>query len=143
LNPGGEIRGQVYPTASFGARLDVAQEVPAPVGVVTPSGTAALTLRTAANGGAELLFEITVDGLSGPSTAAHFHLGAVGVRGGVVRDIHSEFVNGTASGVWRSTVQTQPLTPALLKALLTGGLYLNVHTMMNPAGEIRGQVLPE
>ncbi|MCS6805181.1 MAG: CHRD domain-containing protein [Acidobacteriota bacterium] len=143
LNPPGEIRGQVYPTRSFKAELNVAQEVPPPTVTGTPSGTAAMTLRTAANGGVELLFEITVDGLSGPIAAAHFHRGAVGATGPVVRDIGSEFVGGTASGVWRSTVQTQPLTPTLLKALLAGELYLNIHTALNPPGEIRGQVVPE
>jgi hypothetical protein len=142
-NPAGEIRGQLYPTLSFVAALNTAQEIPAPSVMGNPSGTATLTLRTGADGGAELLFNITVDGLSGALAAGHFHNAPAGMSGGVRRTITTEFVNNTASGVWRSTVQTQPLTPALLKELIAGNLYLNVHTAMNPAGEIRGQVVRE
>ncbi|MBI3951688.1 MAG: CHRD domain-containing protein [Acidobacteria bacterium] len=143
-NTAGEIRGQIYPTLMFVARLDTAQEVPVPVVSGTPAGTAHLTLRGASNGGVELSFDITIDGLSGPITLAHFHRGMTGVAGGVVRSIQDEFGDtNTASGVWRSMVQSQPLTPDLVKALLNGEIYINIHTAANRTGEIRGQVVPE
>jgi hypothetical protein len=109
----------------------------------TPAGTAALTLQGISTGQVEVAFQITVDGLSGSIAAAHFHRGAPGVPGPIVKTITTEFNGNTASGVWRSGVQTQPLTPDLLKALLNGEIYLNVHTALNPAGEIRGQVVRE
>src|SRR5690606_6935618 len=49
------------------------------------------------------------------------------------------FEGGTTSGVWRPT-DGEALTDSLLVQLLTGGLYLNVHTPDNPPGEVRGQV---
>jgi hypothetical protein len=35
---------------------------------------------------------------------------------------------------------TVTLKAAVLKALKSGGTYVNVHTAKNPAGEIRGQI---
>src|SRR5439155_1627888 len=86
-----------------------------------------------------LAFAVTVDGLTGPITAAHFHNGAPGVNGGVVRPITTEFGAGnTAVGVWKPS-DASPLTPALIAELIQGNLYVNVHTAANPGGEIRGQ----
>lgn len=144
MNPAGEIRGQVWPTLTFVAHLDTAQEVPAPMVMGDPAGTAYLTLRGLSDGRVGLSFDLTVDGLSGSIGAAHFHNGPPGMAGPVVRSIASDFGGtNTASGTWNSGVQTQPLTPALLKELIRGNIYLNVHTAMNPAGEIRGQVVLE
>lgn len=138
-NPAGEIRGQIYPTAGFKAVLDTQQAVPAPTVSTTPSGTGALVLRGTRRG-VELSFDITVDDLSSPIIAAHFHHAPRGQTGPVVRTITAAFDGNTASGVWRST-DDEPLTPALLKALLNGEIYVNIHTAANPAGEIRGQVI--
>ena len=135
-NAGGEIRGQVVPTTSMGfaAKLDSAQEIPSPVGAVPGRGTAAITLGT--NG--VLTYDATVTGLSGTMTAAHFHNAAAGVAGGVVRNL--AFTNNTTSGTWLSSDGSQPLTDALLRELVRGRLYINVHTGVNAGGEIRGQV---
>jgi Cu/Zn superoxide dismutase len=135
-NPGGEIRGQVLltPGAVFTAKLDGAQEVPAVT--TTASGTGTFVLSANAS---QLSYNITVNGLSGPITGAHFHNGAAGVAGGVVKNI--SFTNNTSSGVWSTGDATQPLTDSLLSELLRGRLYVNIHTGANPGGEIRGQVL--
>jgi Cu/Zn superoxide dismutase len=132
-NPGGEMRGQVLLASGpeFEARLTAQQETAAPVS--SALATASLTLT---NQG--LAFAVTVDGLSGPITAAHFHQGAPGVNGGVVRAI-TEFSGNTALGVWKPT-DASPLTAALITELLKGNLYMNLHTSANPGGEIRGQV---
>jgi hypothetical protein len=140
-NRGGEIRGQVYPTLTFIARLDSTQEVPTPTVMGTPTGTAVITLRGISTGQVEVSYQITVDGLSGPITAAHFHQGAPGMMGDIVKTITTEFQNNTASGVWRSGVMDQPLSPDRLRALLNGEIYINVHTDANRSGEIRGQVI--
>ncbi|MCO6487168.1 MAG: CHRD domain-containing protein [Phaeodactylibacter sp.] len=133
-NPGGEIRGQVNLASgtSFTARLSGSQENPAVT--TSASGTGSFELTEAG-----LAFDITVNGLD--MTAAHFHNNAIGANGGVVRDIGGDFNGNTASGTWTST-DAQPLTGDLLKALLAGNLYINVHTAANPGGEIRGQVIP-
>ncbi len=135
-NGGGEIRGQVRLSSGMGfeAGLTAAQEVH----VVTPdtaTGTASLTLTDAG-----LAFKVTVEGLSGPITGAHFHNAAAGTDGSVVRPITGDFAGNTASGLWTSA-DTEPLTAALITELLAGNLYLNVHTAANGAGEIRGQVI--
>ena len=134
-NPSGEIRGQIKMKAGsgIGAFFTGAQEVPAPV-ITTASGTAALyTISTG------LQYFITVTGLSGPITSAHFHLGSVKEGGPVVKDITASFTGNTATGVWLIAEAT-PFNDSLRRALVNGRIYLNVHTAANPSGEIRGQV---
>lgn len=135
-NPGGEIRGQLLLNSATGftADVDQAQEVP-PTGS-TGRGTAVFSLTPSG-----LRFEITVDGLSGPITSAHFHRGAAGVNGAVVRDITAEFAGTTSAiGVWRPD-DASPLTPALASDLLLGNIYVNLHSAAFPGGEIRGQLV--
>ena len=136
-NPGGEIRGQVLLKSGIGftAQLDSSQEIPPPTGSVPGTGTFSMTMGT----DGQITYAGTVDGLSGAITAAHFHDGAVGVAGGVVKSI--SFAGTTASGTWSNSDVTQPLTDKLLRDLIKGRLYVNVHTSANPGGEIRGQVL--
>lgn len=122
-------------STDFTATLDGAQEVPAVATAAT--GTGAFVLNADKT---ELTFDVTVTGLSGAIQAAHFHNGATGANGGVVRTLTSDFTNNTASGTWSST-DGEPLTPAIVTELEAGRLYVNVHTAANPAGEIRGQVL--
>ncbi|MCO6477817.1 MAG: CHRD domain-containing protein [Phaeodactylibacter sp.] len=133
-NPAGEIRGQLNLNtgAGFTARLTGNQENPAVTTEATGTGTFMLTDEG-------LEYNITVEGLD--IAAAHFHNNAIGANGGVVRDLGGDFNGNTASGAWTST-DAQPLTGELIKALLAGNLYVNVHTAANPGGEIRGQVLP-
>ncbi len=136
-NPAGEIRGQVnlFGGWGFSAALDTAQENH-PV-TNTARGTAALTLTDAG-----LAYKLTVEGLSGPIAAAHFHNAAAGVDGPVVKTISGDFEGNTAVGLWTPN-DAEPLTIELIQELLAGNLYLNVHTAANPAGEVRGQVLPD
>ncbi|MBK8634390.1 MAG: CHRD domain-containing protein [Saprospiraceae bacterium] len=132
-NPGGEIRGQVLLSSGTGlnAYLNGAQSNPA---ITTNArGTASFTLTPAG-----LIYAITLDSLE--ITNAHFHKGGIGANGGVVRGLFSEFTGKSVSGIWTST-DTQPLTPELVKDLLSGNIYVNIHTAANPGGEIRGQVL--
>lgn len=135
-NPGGEIRGQVLLNsgASFTAKLDGSQEVPAVT--TTAIGTGSFVLSA---NGTQLTYNITVNGLSGAITGSHFHNASAGASGGVVKSI--SFSGNSTSGTWTSTDANQPLTDLLLSELLKGKLYVNVHTSANAGGEIRGQVL--
>lgn len=135
-NAGGEIRGQVLLNsgASFTAKLDGSQEVPAVTTTATGTGSFVLSAN-----GTQLTYNITVNGLSGAITGSHFHNAAAGTGGGVVKAF--TFNGNTASGVWTSADANQPLTDLLLSELLKGKLYVNVHTSANAGGEIRGQVL--
>jgi len=119
-NPGGEIRGQVLvgKQMSFAAKLNGGQEVP-PV-TTAANGAAAMKLDSV---GSSLSFSITVNGLSGPISAAHFHNEAEGVNGGVVRALTNDFVGTKATGVWKDS-DAQALTPALVAELLADRLYI-------------------
>jgi len=133
-NPPGEVRGQVLVNGAtaFSAALDGSQEVP-PL-ATDASGTGDFTLTDAG-----LRYNVTVTGLTIGGPGAHFHNGALGANGPIVRHIEDDFVSNTAAGIWRSQ-DSSPLTNELLAALLQGNIYLNVHTDANPAGEVRGQL---
>ncbi len=132
-NPGGEIRGQVLLTSGVGftAKLEGSQENPAVT--TTASGTGSVRLNTDGT----VTYDITAAGLT--PTAAHFHNAPAGTNGGVVKTI--TLTNNVGSGTWASGDASQPLTDLLLRELVKGNLYMNVHTATNPGGEIRGQVL--
>jgi hypothetical protein len=141
--PGGEIRGQLIldtpapsPMATYTADLTGMQEEP-PVGTLG-LGTGSFQLTP---GG--LTFRVTVDGLAGAITAAHFHSGAIGVPGPVVRAIVAgEFLgSNTFAGAW-TPLDPSPFTAAMMTELFKGNIYFNVHTTVFPGGEIRGQLLP-
>jgi subtilisin family serine protease len=70
-------------------------------------------------------------------TAAHIHLGAAGLNGGV-----RVLLSSGASNLTQISGSTTALTPADVQELLKGNLYTNFHTTANPGGEIRGQIVP-
>jgi hypothetical protein len=139
-NPGGEIRDQVglETGVGFTVELDGSQE---PNQVMT-SGLGAGSL--ALNGERQdLRYTITYFGLSGTlSAGGHFHTGARGADGAVVRSIagSGDPAAATVVGDWSASTPAQPLTEALVESVLAGRVYVNFHTSANPGGEIRGQV---
>jgi hypothetical protein len=80
-------------------------------------------------------------------TAMHIHRGAAGVAGPVVVD--SRFGTALAASgqgaVFRSNIITDPTTLAVIEAILENpeNYYLNLHSTTNPAGIIRGQLIPD
>jgi hypothetical protein len=83
----------------------------------------------------KLTWKGTYSGLSGPATAAHFHIGEPGKNGGIAVPI---FAGPTAKSPFEGSAT---LNASQAAALNEGKLYVNVHTMNHKAGEIRGQVL--
>lgn len=132
-NPNGEIRGQLMatPNLAFDALMDGGQEVPA----VTTGAMGAAWFRLG-TGMDSLWFDLVATGLSGPITGLHLHAGEAGANGDVVVDL-TPMVNGNRA---MGLVTGAGLDAALVTAMLRGGIYLNLHTDANPAGEIRGQV---
>src|SRR5262245_62558659 len=86
--------------AEFEAVLDVAQEVPAPVGT-NPTAGGSGTFFLEDDGTVEA--EVTYHGLTGAPGAAHIHQGAPGVPGGVITNFSALLTglgpDGTISGV--------------------------------------------
>ncbi len=107
------------------------QEVPAVAG----SGTATLSGNYDARNNT-LTYTVNWNGLSDVVTGAHIHGPATaGVNADVVHSlmIATNGINGTAGG-------TLVLADSTEAHLLSGKLYYNLHTLLNPNGEIRGQI---
>ena len=103
------------------------------------SGTGTFVLNAAET---ELSYDISASDLSGSLTAAHFHFSAQGANGtgDIVFDISDSITQDgdevTLVGVW-------PLTAADLVNLRINYIYVNLHTGLNPGGEIRGNLTAE
>lgn len=115
-------------TITFKAALNAANEVPP--NNSTATGTTEATFDTAAK---TLTWTITYSGLSGPAIGIHFHgPGEPGKNAGIT--VPFPFVGNPAKG---STV----LPDSQAADLVAGKWYVNVHTALNPGGEIRGQLV--
>jgi Cu/Zn superoxide dismutase len=97
--------------------------------------------------GHKLHYTVTVDGLSGPATMAHIHVGKLGMSG---PPVYTFAINKVASGklaegdIDLSMAASKTVSGDSLKVLLNNGsAYINVHTAAHPGGEIRGQVVKE
>ncbi len=124
--------------------LTVDQEVPAPTIVgLTPAGVGIVDFDTDSN---LLSWTIYYAGLSGPIVApgAHFHGPA---SFGVTAPAEVFIAGGSGLPLPQPSsgalIGSATLTPAQEADLLAGLWYVNLHTERNPAGEIRGQVVPE
>lgn len=132
------------PAVTYTSTMNAANEKPN-ANASTATGTATYTLK-----GNSLSFVVTVNGLTGPATASHIHVGAASVAGGVI----VPFVTGSvqSGNVTSGTIDlsatisngTSTITGDSLKVLLNNGnAYTNVHTAANGGGEIRGQIIKQ
>ena len=129
-NPGGEIRGQIRVDSPYIAYMDNNQENPATTSTARGSGVISLDAT-----GNYVFITLSWSGLTGNATAAHVHQGRSGVNGPVITGSLS---TPTPSGTLVDIFQAIPA--AQVTALRQGQLYLNIHTAVNPGGEIRGQI---
>ena len=129
--------------ATYKAMLSGTKEVPA---VMTPAmGEATFMLSP---DGTMLTYTLTVSNITNV-TASHIHLAPAGVNGAVVVGLFGGGKVGTFTGVLAEGTITSanlggslagmPLS-ALIDQMNAGNTYVNVHTMANPGGEIRGQI---
>ena len=131
----------------FKARLDGGQEVP-PV-LTNTSGNAFFRLD---NAGHSIEIQLRVrDGVD--ITQAHIHCAPAGVNGPVVvflaglisvgQDIDGKWI-GSASFDDDNIGDTNcgETIAELADAMRSGDTYVNVHSVANPGGEVRGQVYP-
>ena len=144
---------------TFEGNLTGAHEVPAVPSAGT--GLATVVLDPTAQ---TIQINVTFSGLTSNDTAAHIHCCApLGTNAGVATTVPAfpGFPLGVTSGTYSSVVfdLTQPTIynpafvtleggtiplaeAALLAGIQNGQTYLNIHTMINPGGEIRGQLEP-
>jgi hypothetical protein len=117
-------------SVKLGGPLSGAQEVPP----VATNGTGRVD-ATFDKSTRKLTYTVVHSGLSAAPTAGHFHgPAAMGQNAGVV----VPFPNATSPIRGEAT-----LTEAQAADLLAGRWYANIHTASHPAGEIRGQVMPQ
>jgi len=128
---------------NFKAHLRGANEVPP----VDTQAQGQLILKASADG-TSVTYKLIVANLD-DVTAAHLHLGVVGMNGPVVVGLFQGPIEGTFSGVLaEGTITADDLVGPLegleigdlLDAIADGDIYTNVHTTAHPGGEIRGQV---
>ena len=118
-------------TYSLSGSASGSQEVPA----VTTSATGTIGGSYDARTNT-LTYNINWSGLSNIVTGLHFHGPAiVGQEAGVIHPL-TITTNG-ATGAASGTLTVADSTEA---HLLAGKIYYNIHTVLNPDGEIRGQV---
>ena len=116
-------------TANLKARF----EVPKPRGVQV-GATGLFTGRAVelANDKARLTWRLTFSKLTGRAIAAHIHAGRVGKAGPVMVALCGPCSNGQGG--------TATISHRQLRAIELGRTYVNVHTVKNAGGEIRGQM---
>jgi len=117
-------------TTVWTAVLSSGQEVPPQV----VKDAAAHGLFKGTLSGRKLSWKLTFAKLTGPAIAAHIHMAAKGASGNVVVPLCA------GSSCKSGMTGTATITPALMAAFKKHHLYVNVHTMKNQNGEIRGQL---
>ena len=139
-------------TLVFRADMTSAQEVPPGTNAEAgASGSATMTFtvtRDAANAitGGTVVFQFNVAGLTPTSsvTLAHIHTGAAGVAGGILINtgLSAATAIATPAGTATFTSTAQPAEAAAITSIVNNpaGFYFNVHTSLNPAGVVRGQL---
>lgn len=95
---------------------------------------------------------VNVFNLPSGATGAHIHVGAEGVAGPVVcnagvtpnlsNDFGFSFMCAASNLALREDFGIRSIDD-FLQAVLGGNTYVNVHSRVNPAGEIRGQIVPK
>lgn len=121
-------------------------------------GSSARGAFVMASGPAGYQFRLTVRGLSGPASGAHIHAPATASENApvaislcgnpapaaVATCTTDADGNLLVDGVISSSLLSQwGVTGATLQGWLENGTsYVNVHTNLNPAGEVRGQINP-
>lgn len=135
-NPNGELRGQIKLESDFGyyTEMDGAQQVP--MNNTMAKGVAAINLSL---DGKTLEVKAVIDGLSGAIMGAHLHKGAAGMNGGLLVDL-SSMISANGRALYGVVEIDDSIKSVFQNYVKMGMVYLNIHTMANPNGEVRGQI---
>lgn len=141
--PSGELRGQVGATERivFRAHLAAANEIPLTTSLASGQILLSLTdnslIVTGSFSGLES--DIAIDILGG----IHLHTAVAGRNGDIFFPLVINIDEDNRGASLEAISNTYPVTPGIVDTLLQRGLYVNIHTLDNMTGELRGQVLPE
>ncbi len=132
-------------TIRFTAHLSGANEAPTPV----LNGAFAFATVTLDTDTKTVSWVIDVFNLPSGMTAGHFHVGGPGLSGPTVVNLTFPSTISNDYRLEGSATQASSLRPGqgirsyddFLQALVGGQTYLNIHSQINPGGEIRGQVI--
>lgn len=117
-------------TVNMTAALSAGNEVPP---VQSPGGgTAGAVVNTDTR---ELRWDVQVQNLSAPMTAAHLHGPATSAQNGPI------VIPIAKAGDQPPFKGSTTITPEQMADLLAGRWYVNVHTPSHPPGELRGQLV--
>ncbi|MCH8567035.1 MAG: CHRD domain-containing protein [Balneolales bacterium] len=139
----GELRGQLVPEADQVFRVSLLSSEEVPPVASSAGGAVIIELND---------HDITVSGsfsgLSSPlateiAGGAHIHLGFAGQNGDVAIVLEVETGDDPTSGVILAENNTFNLSHSQLMAMINRQLYVNIHSEMFQAGEIRGQILAD
>src|SRR5262249_43264304 len=143
-------------TVVFTATLLPGNETtPVPPSEQGSSGTSTMTFAITRDGSnnitaANATFVVTVTGLPNGDVIilSHIHQAAAGVAGPVVLDSGLTPATGIAVGAGGGASFTRGglvVSPTLMGNILAnpGGFYFNVHSVLSPAGVMRGQLTPQ
>ncbi len=128
--------GDENAAATYAVALAGANEVP-PV-ATDASGEATIEVNSA---GMEVEYNLTVSDID-RVVGAHIHTGSPDENGPVVVTLFSGDTTGVIAGDTTLAEGTATVADSLVQAMAAGNAYVNVHTVANPAGEIRGQIGP-
>ncbi len=115
------------------ATIDAAQEVPTPVVATMATGTATVTVNQSDN---TIQLTGTVMNLTGDAQMAHIHGPAA--RGATAPVLQGLSISGNAASTTISF--SGAVDPSTITAILDGMTYINIHTVANMPGEVRGQI---
>ncbi len=131
-------------TVRLTAVMSGANETP---GVLTSAtGTAEVFVNLATQ---TFSYEIEIVNLPSGTTAGHFHVGGPGLAGPIVVDlapqvnVSNDFtLKGTASASALRARADQGIRSweDFIQSLIGGQVYVNIHSAVNPGGEVRGQL---
>ena len=113
---------------NFAATINGASETPVNASTATGKATFTYNPNTYVLSGS-----VSFNGFT--PTAAHIHKGAVGTAGDVVFALGSSMLTSPVS------FTSLPLTTAQQANLMANLYYVNFHSTLFPAGEIRGQLI--
>lgn len=143
---GGEIRGQILPVAQtyLTARLSGLNEVidGSPIetsapGLVLGELTGSMLTISGSFMGLESALATEIAG------GAHLHTASAGSNGAVAKVLTVDSSMDLMSGTFMASDNMFTLSESEREAVLMAGVYVNIHSVENQSGEIRGQLLKD